>query len=59
MTRPIESPSDVRASDLESDGPAARWSLERGWFYWTVITIIDPIVALSAAWLWLRARRKS
>jgi hypothetical protein len=58
MTPPIDSQSGIRANDDESDGPAARWSHKRGFFYWTVIAIMDPIVALIAAWLWVKTPRE-
>jgi hypothetical protein len=42
----------------ESDGAAARWTLDRGVFFWAVITIIDPVVAGIALILWLHQLRK-
>jgi hypothetical protein len=42
----------------ESDGAAARWSLDRGVLFWTVIAVIDPVVAGIALILWLHQLRK-
>jgi hypothetical protein len=47
-----------RSTAGESDGAAARWSLDRGVFFWAVITLIDPVVAGIALILWLHQLRK-
>jgi len=46
--RQITSDTPCAAAPDPDDGAAARWSHARGPFFWIVIAIMDPVVALAA-----------
>jgi hypothetical protein len=41
----------------ESDGAASRWELERNWFFWAVVTFMNPPAVAIALLLWARELR--
>lgn len=43
-----------RSPGADSRGPTERWEQRRGFFFWALIAVLNPPVALAALWIGIR-----